>query len=85
MNENKVFKIIGSKWFIFFLGIGLCIALITTTYPNLIIVYNAQMMGKLWYIPTVFTINILGIFMCVMKFLDKQKKDKSKSQEQEWE
>lgn len=85
MNENRVFKFIGNKWFIFLLGIGLCIALITTTYPNFLIVYYKGMMGKFWYIPTVFIVNILAIFMCVMKFVDKVKDDRKAKETGEWE
>ena len=85
MNENKIFNFIGNKWFILILTIGLFAALITTTYPNLLVVYKAQMMGKLWYVPTVFIVNILGIMIAIMKFIDKLREDKNKQETGEWE
>jgi hypothetical protein len=76
MNENKIFQIVGSKWFMFGLGIAM-IALIPTTYKNLITVYDAGMLSKIWHVPIVFGINVFTAGMAFYKFASMQfgKKD----------
>jgi len=66
MNTNKVLQFIGSRWFI------LCIALtmifvLPTTYGNFMIVYQAGEMSRLWWVPTVFIINLITAIMSIYK------------------
>ena len=82
MDLNKVLEFLGSKWFVAILALAM-IAILPTTYGNLMIVYDAGEMGRLWYIPVVFIMNILAAIMAVYKgagmFLKKKTNDK-----QEW-
>jgi len=66
MNSNKVLAFIGSKWFVLGLGIAMLLIL-PTTYSNLMIVYEAGEMSRLWYIPTVFIMNLLTAIMAIYK------------------
>ena len=66
MNANKVLQFIGSKWFILFLGIGMLFVL-PITYSNLMIVYEAGEMSRLWWVPTVFIANLLTSIMAIYK------------------
>jgi len=51
------------------LGLGiLMLALLPTTYKNLIVVYDAGMLSKIWYVPVVFLINIFTAGMALYKF-----------------
>lgn len=38
-----------------------------TTYSNLMIVYNAGEMGRIWWVPTVFVINLISAMMTIYK------------------
>ena len=80
MNENKIFQILGSKWFMLILGIGM-LALLPTTYSNLIVVYDAGMLGKIWHVPVVFLINVITALMALYKFASLAFK---KKEETEW-
>lgn len=65
---DSVFKFIGSKWFTFFLGIGL-IALLPFTWHNFSVVQQAGQLSKFWYLIAVFIINIISIALCAYKFM----------------
>jgi len=83
MNFNKVLEFIGSKWFMAGLGL-LMIILLPTTYGNLMIVFEAGEMGRVWIVPVVFVCNILTAIMATYKatgmFFGKKREDK-----EEWE
>ena len=66
MNTNSVFQFIGSKWFVLFIGL-LMLFLMPTTYGNLMVVYNAGEMGRLWWVPVVFIINLITAIMALYK------------------
>lgn len=68
MNSNKVLALIGSKWFVLILAIAM-IVVVPITYGNLMIVYNAGEMSRLWWVPTVFIINVLAAFMSIYKVM----------------
>lgn len=83
MGGEKVLKFLGSKWFMLGLGI-LMLLLLPTTYSNFILVYKAGEMGRLWWIPVVFIINLLSAIYAIQRatgmFLSKKRDD-----QQEWE
>ena len=60
------------------------IFLLPTTYSNLMIVYNAGEMARLWWVPTVFIINLLTAIMAIYKATGMffQKKD---IKQEDWE
>lgn len=66
MNANKALQFIGSKWFVLALGIGMLLVL-PITYGNLMIVFNAGEMSRLWWVPTTFTANLLAAIMSIYK------------------
>lgn len=66
MSVEKVLQFIGSKWFVLLLGIGMLLVL-PITYSNLMIVFNAGEMSRLWWVPTVFTINLITAIMAIYK------------------
>jgi len=78
MNVNKALQFIGSKWFVLILAIVMMVVL-PVTYSNLMIVFNAGEMSRLWYIPTVFIINLLSALMSIYKaagmFFSKKEKE----------
>lgn len=79
MEVNKILEFIGSKWFIAILGIAM-IFVLPTTFSNLMIVFDAGEMGRLWWVPTIFVINLLSAVMCFYKaagmFFTKKNDDK---------
>jgi len=83
MNENKILEFIGSKWFVAILGL-LMIIVLPITYGNLMIVFEAGEMSRVWWVPTIFVINLLAAIMCAYKatgmFLTKKT-----NQQEEWE
>lgn len=83
MNANKILEFIGSKWFLAGLGL-LMIFLLPTTYSNLMIVFNAGEMARLWWVPTVFICNLLAAIMSVYKATGMFFSKKSAAQE-EWD
>jgi hypothetical protein len=80
MNENKIFEILNSKWFLIILGIVM-ILLLPTTYGNLQVVLNADSIGKLWHVPLVFVINVITVIMIFFKVTAKFTE---KKQSQTW-
>ena len=66
MGVNKVLEFIGSKWFVSLLAIAMLFVL-PVTYGNLMIVFDAGEMGRLWWVPTVFIINLLTAIMSIYK------------------
>ena len=83
MNVNKVLEFIGSKWFVLVLAIAM-IAVLPTTYGNFMVVYHAGEMARLWWVPTVFIINLLTAVMAIYKATGMFLKKKSAPQE-DWE
>ncbi|MDD4110194.1 MAG: hypothetical protein PHS54_01420 [Clostridia bacterium] len=83
MNTNKILEFIGSKWFMLGLGIAM-IFILPTTYSNLMIVYNAGEMARLWWVPTVFIFNLLTAIMAIYKATGMFFKKKDIKQE-DWE
>jgi hypothetical protein len=83
MDSGSVLRFIGSKWFLLILALVM-MALLPTTYGNLMIVWKAGAMGKLWWVPTVFVCNLLAAIMAIYKaagmFFDKKKVE----QQREW-
>ena len=66
MNTNKALQFIGSKWFVLALGIVMLFVL-PVTYGNMMIVFNAGEMNRLWWVPTVFITNLLAAMMSIYK------------------
>lgn len=66
MNANKALQFIGSKWFVLALGIAMILVL-PTTYSNLMIVYEAGEMSRVWWVPVVFIVNLLTAIMSIYK------------------
>lgn len=66
MNANTALQFIGSKWFVLGLALAM-IGVLPVTYSNLIIVFNAGEMSRLWYVPTVFIANLLAAMMSIYK------------------
>ena len=66
MDANKILAFIGSKWFVLVLGV-LMVFLLPTTYGNLMVVYNAGAMARLWWIPVVFIINLITAILALYK------------------
>lgn len=75
MNANKALEFIGSKWFMLFVAL-IMLGVLPITYSNLMIVFEAGEMGRIWWVPTVFLINLLsaimGIYKTVEMFLSKK-------------
>lgn len=80
---DSVLRFIAGKWFTAFLGIGLIIALLTTTWPNFLVIYEAGKMGQYWYLIAVFIVNVVSIIMCIYRFMNMLHKPKPVVQE-EW-
>jgi len=81
---DSIFKFIGSKWFLLFLGIGMAI-LLPFTWHNLKVVFEAGEAGKYWYLVAVFIINALTVLLCAYKFMGAiTKKDSTPTTLQEW-
>jgi len=82
MGVDKILDIIGSKWFILCLGLAM-LGVLPITYSNLMIVYYAGEMSRLWWVPTVFICNLLAAIMTSYKgasmFFTK------KDEEEEWD
>jgi hypothetical protein len=70
MNENKIFQILNSKWFMLFLGIGM-ILLLPITYENAKVIIDAGEVAKYWYLLAVFIINIITAVAALYKFASK--------------
>lgn len=66
MNTNKVLEFIGSKWFVAILALVM-IFLLPTTYSNFMVVFKGGAMARLWYVPTVFLMNLLAAIMACYK------------------
>ena len=66
MNTNKALQLIGSKWFVLALSVVMLLVL-PTTYSNLMIVYEAGEMARVWMVPTVFVMNLLAAIMAIYK------------------
>ncbi len=66
MNANKALEIIASKWFVLILGLGM-LGVLPITYSNLMLVFYAGEMSRVWWVPTVFTCNLLAAMMSVYK------------------
>lgn len=60
------------------------LAVLPVTYGNLMIVFNAGEMGRLWWVPTIFIINLLTAVMALYKAVGMFFKKKDVSQE-DWE
>lgn len=75
MNENMLFNFIGNKWFILVLALAMCLVL-PTTYNNLIIVYEAGEMSKLWWVPVIFIVNLITVILAFYKFISSLAKKK---------
>ena len=75
MNENMLFNFIGNKWFILVLALAMCLVL-PTTYNNLIIVYEAGEMSKLWWVPVIFIVNLITVILAFYKFISSLMKKK---------
>lgn len=65
---DGVLRFIGSKWFVFILGLTL-IGTLPFTYHNFTVVYEKGQMSQFWWIVAVFIINIISIGLCVYKFM----------------
>ena len=81
MNDNKIFQILNSKWFMLGLGI-LMILLLPTTYGNVKIVMDAGEMSRLFWVPLVFIINVITAVLALYKFASKA--FTKQEQKQEW-
>jgi len=83
MSINKALEFIGSKWFVTILSLVM-IGVLPITYGNFMIVFRAGEIGSLWWVPTVFIINLLTAIMAIYKatsmFLSKKRDDL-----EEWE
>ena len=66
MNANSALQFIGSKWFVLALGLGMLLVL-PITYSNLMIVFNAGEMSRVWWVPVVFIANLLTSIMSIYK------------------
>jgi mannitol-specific phosphotransferase system IIBC component len=79
---DSTLKFLGSKWFTLILGIAL-MCVLPFTYHNFEVVYKAGQMSGFWYLVAVFLINIIGIVLCIYKFMGSLGK-KDVIQTQEW-
>lgn len=67
------------------LGLGIAMLLVLpTTWGNMIIVYKAGEMSRLWWVPTVCIINFLSAIMALYKAIGMLVKKKDDAQ-QDWD
>jgi hypothetical protein len=59
-------------------------ALLPTTYGNLMVVWKAGVMGKLWWVPTVFVCNLLAVIIGIYKAAGMFFYKKKVEQQREW-